>query len=49
MIATLSTLFELKAGDLIFTGTPEGVASVVPGDLMVVRCDSLGELHVRVH
>jgi len=28
-IAFLSGLFELKAGDLIFTGTPEGVGAVV--------------------
>lgn len=48
MIAALSKLFELKAGDLIFTGTPEGVGAVVSGDLMVVRHDSLGEMHVRV-
>lgn len=33
-IANLSTLFELKAGDLIFTGTPEGVGAVVQGDVM---------------
>ena len=33
-IANLSTLFELKAGDLIFTGTPEGGGAVVKGDTM---------------
>lgn len=32
VIAELSTLFELAAGDLIFTGTPAGVASLKPGD-----------------
>src|SRR5215831_11792964 len=32
VIAELSTLFELKAGDLIFTGTPAGVGPVNPGD-----------------
>ncbi len=32
VIAELSTLFELKAGDLIFTGTPAGVGPVKPGD-----------------
>jgi fumarylpyruvate hydrolase len=32
IIAELSTLFELKAGDLIFTGTPSGVGAVKPGD-----------------
>jgi fumarylpyruvate hydrolase len=32
VIAALSRLYELKAGDLIFTGTPAGVGSLVPGD-----------------
>ncbi|CAB3676723.1 Fumarylpyruvate hydrolase [Paraburkholderia graminis C4D1M] len=47
-IAYLSTLFELQPGDLIFTGTPEGVGAVVPGDLMKGGVDRLGELSVRV-
>jgi fumarylpyruvate hydrolase len=32
IIAELSTLFELAAGDLIFTGTPAGVGPLKPGD-----------------
>jgi fumarylpyruvate hydrolase len=32
IIAELSTLFELKPGDLIFTGTPAGVGVLKPGD-----------------
>ena len=32
IIAELSTFFELRAGDLIFTGTPSGVGPVKPGD-----------------
>jgi len=47
-IAFLSGLFELKAGDLIFTGTPEGVGAVVKGDAMVGRIDGLAALQVRV-
>lgn len=47
-IAYLSTLFELRSGDLIFTGTPEGVAAVTPGDLMTGGVEGLGELNVRV-
>jgi len=47
-IAALSRLFELRPGDLIFSGTPEGVGPVVRGDLMVGRFDGLGELRVRV-
>jgi fumarylpyruvate hydrolase len=34
VIAELSTLFELRPGDLIFTGTPAGVGPVVPGQVM---------------
>ena len=33
-IEHLSAAWELQAGDLIYTGTPEGVAAVVPGDRM---------------
>lgn len=47
-IAYLSTLFELFPGDLIFTGTPEGVGAVSRGDLMTGAVDGLGEFSVRV-
>lgn len=47
-ISYLSGLFELKAGDLVFTGTPEGVGAVVPGDLMVGAVQGVGELKVKV-
>ena len=42
-IAYLSTLFELLPGDLIFTGTPEGVGAVVKGDLMKGGVDGIGD------
>ena len=48
MIANLSTLFELQPGDLIFTGTPEGVAAVERGQTMRGGIDGLGEISVRV-
>ena len=34
LVAELSTLFELRAGDLIYTGTPAGVGPVTTGDRM---------------
>lgn len=45
-ISYLSGLFELKAGDLIFTGTPEGVGAVVKGDKLVGRVAGLGEFEI---
>jgi fumarylpyruvate hydrolase len=47
-IAYLSTLFELQPGDLIFTGTPEGVGAVVKGQVMKGGVDGLGDFTVRV-
>ncbi|MFJ4345298.1 fumarylacetoacetate hydrolase family protein [Pseudomonas sp. NPDC089401] len=47
-IAYLSRFFALQPGDLIMTGTPEGVGPVEVGELMVGGIDGLGELHVRV-
>jgi len=48
MIAQLSQLFELQPGDLIFTGTPEGVGPVQRGDMMVGAVDGVGTLTVTV-
>jgi fumarylpyruvate hydrolase len=47
-IEHLSRYFELQAGDLIYTGTPEGVAAVQPGDLMEGGVDGVGTLRLRV-
>lgn len=47
-IAYLSKFFELKPGDLIYTGTPEGVGAVVRGDRMRGGIDGLGEFVVDV-
>ncbi|MBE7939932.1 MULTISPECIES: fumarylacetoacetate hydrolase family protein [Ramlibacter] len=47
-IEHLSAAWELQPGDLIFTGTPEGVNAVVSGDTMVGGVAGLGELRVRV-
>jgi len=47
-IAYLSKYFRLEAGDLIYTGTPEGVGPVVPGDVMEGGVQGLESLRVRV-
>jgi fumarylpyruvate hydrolase len=47
-VADLSKFFRLEAGDVIYTGTPEGVGAVSRGDLMTVGVERLGELSVRV-
>jgi len=47
-IEHLSAAWELAPGDLIFTGTPEGVAAVVAGDTMVGEITGLPTLTVKV-
>ena len=47
-IEHLSAAWELQPGDLIYTGTPEGVAAVVSGDTMVGGVAGLGTLTIRV-
>jgi fumarylpyruvate hydrolase len=44
IIAELSTLFELKAGDLIYTGTPAGVGPLEPGDQIECGVEGLETL-----
>jgi len=48
IIAHLSTIFELKAGDLIMTGTPAGVGAVNRGDVMDGFCEGIGSIRVKV-
>lgn len=47
-IAHLSKYFELFPGDLIFTGTPEGVGPVVRGDVLSGGVEGLSELSIRI-
>ncbi|MDR2017024.1 MAG: fumarylacetoacetate hydrolase family protein, partial [Burkholderiales bacterium] len=47
-IAHLSRFFELQPGDLIFTGTPAGVGSLIRGDLIEGGIDGLGTLRVEI-
>ncbi|WP_259780949.1 fumarylacetoacetate hydrolase family protein [Aestuariispira ectoiniformans] len=48
IVAYLSTLFELQAGDLIFTGTPAGVGPVNRGDQLHAELDRVGSLDLTI-
>ena len=48
MVAYLSELFELQAGDLIMSGTPEGVGPVVRGDVMEGYVEGVGTIKALV-
>ena len=47
-VAILSQAWELQPGDLIMTGTPEGVGAVVRGDVMAGGVDGLEPIRVRM-
>ena len=47
-IAILSRSMALKAGDLIYSGTPAGVGKLVPGDVCVVEVEGLGKLTTTI-
>jgi fumarylpyruvate hydrolase len=47
-IEHLSTFYELRPGDLVFTGTPEGVGAVVKGDELEGGVAGIGTLKVRI-
>ncbi len=47
-INQLSSLVELFPGDLIYTGTPEGVGPVVTGDVLEGRIEGLGSLTITI-
>ncbi len=48
LIADLSLFYHLKPGDLIFTGTPEGVGPVVAGERIDGRIDGVGKIALNV-
>jgi fumarylpyruvate hydrolase len=48
IIAELSTLFALQAGDLIYTGTPAGVGPLNPGDRIECGIDGLEILRTNI-
>jgi 2-keto-4-pentenoate hydratase/2-oxohepta-3-ene-1,7-dioic acid hydratase in catechol pathway len=47
-IAQLSRANELKAGDIIFSGTPENVGPVVRGDMLLGKVAGLNDLSIRI-
>ena len=48
IIEHVSAAWELVPGDLLYTGTPEGVAEVQPGDTLHASVDGVGVLEVHV-
>jgi fumarylpyruvate hydrolase len=48
IIADLSTYYHLQPGDLIYTGTPEGVGAVVSGDKITGRVDGVAEIALTI-
>jgi len=48
LIAQISMYFELKPGDVIFTGTPAGVGPVKPGDHVTAGAERVGDIHIKV-
>jgi len=47
-VAELSRYFELKAGDLLFTGTPAGVGPLSPGDRLAGGIEGVGEIRLSL-
>jgi fumarylpyruvate hydrolase len=48
IIADLSLFYHLQPGDLIYTGTPEGVGPVVAGDKITGRVEGVAEVALNV-
>lgn len=47
-IAILSRSMEIRAGDLIYSGTPAGVGPLLPGDVCIVEIAGLGKLTTKI-
>ena len=48
IIADLSTYYHLQPGDLIYTGTPEGVGAVHPGDQITGRVQGVADIALTI-
>jgi 2-keto-4-pentenoate hydratase/2-oxohepta-3-ene-1,7-dioic acid hydratase in catechol pathway len=48
LIELASSFYTLHPGDIISTGTPEGVSPIVPGDTIVATIEKIGTMEVKV-
>jgi 2-keto-4-pentenoate hydratase/2-oxohepta-3-ene-1,7-dioic acid hydratase in catechol pathway len=48
LIEMASSFYTLHPGDIISTGTPEGVSPIVPGDVLVATIEHIGAMEVKV-
>ncbi len=48
VVAYISSIFTLEPGDLLFTGTPEGVGPVNPGDVISAEIEGIGSVIATV-
>lgn len=48
LVEYISSIFRLEKGDLIFTGTPEGVDRTLPGDTLEASIEKVGKLTITV-
>jgi 2-keto-4-pentenoate hydratase/2-oxohepta-3-ene-1,7-dioic acid hydratase in catechol pathway len=48
LIELASSFYTLEPGDVVFTGTPEGVSPIEPGDRIVATIDRIGTMDVSV-
>lgn len=48
LIEFSSAFYTLHPGDVVFTGTPEGVSQIKPGDSLVAEIEKIGRMEVRV-
>jgi fumarylpyruvate hydrolase len=48
IIQDLSLFYHLQPGDLIYTGTPEGVSAVLPGDKITGRVEGISEISLTI-
>jgi 2,4-diketo-3-deoxy-L-fuconate hydrolase len=49
LIEYASSFYTLHPGDIIITGTPEGVSPIQPGDVVTACIEGIGTMDVRVH